>query len=75
MVWGSIAYGFKSPLVVINGTMNAVKYILAPHVVPIAQQGALMTTHDPMLLGSAQTFWLRTIFTSWTGLLIARIFP
>ena len=44
IVWGSIAYGFKSPLVVINGTMNAVKYrdeVLAPHVVPTAQQRAL----------------------------------
>ena len=37
MVSESIAYGFKSPLVVINGTMNAVKYrdeVLAPHHVP-----------------------------------------
>ena len=49
MVWGSIAYGFKSPLVVINGTMNAVKYsddVLAPHVVPTAQQRALTFQHD-----------------------------
>ena len=44
MVWGSIAYGFKPPLVVINETMSAVKYrdeVLAPHVVPTAQQRAL----------------------------------
>ena len=49
MVWGSIAYGFKSPLVIINGTMNAVKYrdeISAPHVVPTAQQRALTFQHD-----------------------------
>ena len=49
MVWGSIAYGFKSPLVVINGTMNAVKYrdeVLAPHVVPTAQQRTLTFQHD-----------------------------
>ena len=49
MVWGSIAYGFKSPLVVINGIMNAVKYrdeVLAPHVVLTAQQRALTFQHD-----------------------------
>ena len=49
MVWGSIVYGFKSPLVAINGTMNAVKYrdeVLAPHVVPTAQQRALTFQHD-----------------------------
>ena len=49
MVWGSIRYGFKSPLVVINGTMNAVKYrdeVLAPHVVPTAQQHALTFQQD-----------------------------
>ena len=49
MVWGSIAYGFKPPLVVINKTMNAVKYrdeVLAPHVVPTAQQRALTFQHD-----------------------------
>lgn len=49
MVWGSIAHGYKSPLVVVDGTMTAVKYrdeILAPHVVPITQQRALTFQHD-----------------------------
>jgi len=38
MVWGGIAYGYRTPLVVIDGNLNAQKYkedILGPHVVPL----------------------------------------
>ena len=40
MVWGGIANGLKTPLVVINGSLNAVKYrdtVLRPHIVPFVQ--------------------------------------
>lgn len=41
MVWGGVAYGRRTPLHVIHGNMNALKYrdeILAPLVVPFAHQ-------------------------------------
>lgn len=41
MVWGAIGYGFRSPLVVIRGTLTAERYvtdILRPHVLPLLQQ-------------------------------------
>ncbi|CAH1990109.1 unnamed protein product [Acanthoscelides obtectus] len=37
MVWGAIAYGFRSPLIFIRGNMNAQRYIhevLEPHLLP-----------------------------------------
>ena len=42
MVWGGIANGLKTPLVVINRSLNAVKYrdtVLRPHVVPFFNTG------------------------------------
>ncbi len=41
MVWGAIAHGYKSQLVVVDGTLNAVRYIdeiLTLHVIPAVQQ-------------------------------------
>ncbi|GFT67415.1 transposable element Tcb2 transposase [Trichonephila clavipes] len=41
MVWGSIAYNTRSPLVLIHGTMTAqwdVHQILQPHVLPLMQR-------------------------------------
>jgi len=40
MVWGGIAYGYRTPLVVIDGNLNAQRYredILGPRVVPLLQ--------------------------------------
>ncbi|GFW25588.1 transposable element Tcb2 transposase [Trichonephila clavipes] len=40
MVWGTIAYYTRSPLVLISGTMTAQRYvhgILQPHVLPLMQ--------------------------------------
>ena len=39
-VWGGISYGFKSPLIVIDGNLNGVRYrdeILRPVAVPCVQ--------------------------------------
>ena len=38
MVWGSIAYGYRTPLVVIDGND-----ILGPHVVPLLQAHNVIT--------------------------------
>ena len=43
MVWGGIAYGMKTPLVIIDGTMTAMRYrdeILEQHVRPLADAAA-----------------------------------
>ena len=47
MVWGGIAYGYRTPLVVIEGNLNAQKYrdnILRPHVVPLIQNHGVIST-------------------------------
>ena len=47
MVWGGIAYGYRTRLVVIDGNLNAQKYredILGPHVVPLLQTHKVITT-------------------------------
>ena len=47
MVWGGIAYGYRTPLVVIDGNLNAQKYredILGPHVVPLLQTHKVIMT-------------------------------
>ena len=47
MVWGGIAYGYRTLLVVIEGNLNAQKYredILGPHVVPLLQAHNVITT-------------------------------
>lgn len=49
MVWGGISHGVKSPLVVVQGNLTAVRYrdeILRPHVVPLFQQNYLIYQHD-----------------------------
>lgn len=49
MVWGGISHGLKSPLVVVNGNLTAVRYrdeILRPHVVPFLQQNNLSFQQD-----------------------------
>lgn len=49
MVWGGISYGRKTPLVVINGNMDAVKYrdsVLEPHVVPFVRRHNLTFQQD-----------------------------
>ena len=38
IVWAAIAHGYRSPLVVIDGNLNAQRYrgdILAHHVIPV----------------------------------------
>ena len=47
MVWGGIAYGYRTPLVVMDGNLNAQKYredIFGPHVVPLLQSHNVITT-------------------------------
>jgi len=47
MLWGGIAYGYRTPLVVIDGNLIAQKYrldILGPHVVPLLQTHNVITT-------------------------------
>ncbi len=49
MVWGAIAHGYKSQLVVVDGTLNAVRYIdeiLTLHVIPAVQQRNFTYQHD-----------------------------
>jgi len=46
MVWGSIAYGYRTLLVIIDGKLNAQTYmedILGPHVVPLLQTHNVIT--------------------------------
>ncbi|GFT12592.1 transposable element Tcb2 transposase [Trichonephila clavipes] len=41
MVWGTIAYNTRSPLILFHGTMTAQRYvhdILQPHVLPLMQR-------------------------------------
>ena len=43
MVWAAIAHGYRSPLVVIDGNLNAQRYrddILAHHVIPLFHNNA-----------------------------------
>ena len=45
MVWGGIAYGIKSQLIIVAGNMTAVRYrdeILCPVAVPLVQQRNLI---------------------------------
>jgi len=47
MVWGGIAYGYRTPLVVIDGNLNAQntgKTFLGPHVVPLLPAHNVITT-------------------------------
>ena len=49
MVWGGISHGVKSPLVVLGGTLTAVRYrdeILCPIAVPLVQQHNLIFQQD-----------------------------
>ena len=49
MVWGGIAHGVKSPLIVLQGILNAVRYrdkILRPVVVPFVERRNLIFQHD-----------------------------
>jgi transposase len=49
MVWGGIAHGRKTPLVVIDGTLTAVRYrdvILQPHAVPFVRRHNLVLQQD-----------------------------
>ena len=40
MVWAAIAHGYRSPLVVIDGNLNAQRHILAHHVIPLFHNNA-----------------------------------
>jgi len=47
MVWGDIAYGYRTPLVVIDGNLNAQKYredILGSYCVPLLHTHNVITT-------------------------------
>ena len=49
MVWGGISYGVKTPLVVIQGNLTAVRYrdqVLMPHVLPLVNAHNLTFQHD-----------------------------
>jgi len=49
MVWGGISHGFKSQLIVLDGTLNAARYrdeILRPVVVPLVQRYNLTFQQD-----------------------------
>ena len=49
MVWGGIAYGIKSQLIIVAGNMTAVRYrgeILRPVAVPLVQQRNLILQQD-----------------------------
>ena len=49
MVWGGISHGMKTPLVVIQGNLTAVRYrdqVLMPHVLPLDNAHYLMFQHD-----------------------------
>ena len=46
MVWARISYGYRTQLVVIDGSLNAQKYrdrVLAPHVVPLLQNHGIIS--------------------------------
>ena len=49
MVWGGISHGVKTPLVVIQGNLTAVRYrdqVLMPHVLPLVNAHNLMFQHN-----------------------------
>ena len=49
MVWGGISHGVKTPLVVIQGNLTAVRYrdqVLMPHVLPFVNAHNLTFQHD-----------------------------
>ena len=49
MVWGGIAHGIKSQLIIVAGNMTAVRYrveILRPVAVPLVQQRNLILQQD-----------------------------
>lgn len=49
MVWAGISHGLKTPLVIVNGNLTAVRYrdeILRPHVVPFVRQHHLTFQQD-----------------------------
>ena len=49
MVWGGIAHGIKSQLIIVAGNMTAVRYrgeILCPDAVPLVQQRNLILQQD-----------------------------
>ena len=49
MVWGGISHGVKTPLVVIQGTLTAVRHrdqVLMPHVLPLVNAHNLTFQHD-----------------------------
>ena len=52
MVWGGISHGVKTPLVVIQGNLIAVRYrdqVLMPHVLPLVSAHNLTFQHDNMI--------------------------
>ena len=49
MIWGGISHGVKTPLVVIQGNLTAVRYrdhVLMPHVLPLVNAHNLTFQHD-----------------------------
>ena len=49
MVWGRISHGVKTPLVVIQGNLTAVRYrdqVLMHHVLPLVNAHNLTFQHD-----------------------------
>ena len=49
MVWGGISHGVKTPLVVIQGYLTALRYqdqVLMPHVLPLVNAHNLTFQHD-----------------------------
>ena len=49
MVWGEISHGVKTPLVVIQGNLTAVRYrdqVLMPHVLPLVNAHNLTFQYD-----------------------------
>ena len=61
MVWGGISHWVKTPLVVIQGNLTAVRYrdqVLMPHVLPLVNAQNLTFQHamrDHMLPGFVAT--------------------
>ena len=60
MVWGGIAHGIKSQLIIVAGNMTAVRYrddILRPVAVPLVQQRNLILQPDHMLPEFVRISW------------------
>ena len=60
MVWGGIAHGIKSQLIIVAGNMTAVRYrdeILRPVAVPLVQQRNLILQQDHMLPEFVRISW------------------